>query len=255
MNDTFIKDVPRDHPRLAKGYGRRMPDGSREISEYTSSRGINPAANMATTVLDLAKFAMLQFRVDEEDPVLTGETLREMHRVSWLAPSWDVGWGLGFNIQRIDGKTYHGHGGSVPGYRTNLRIDLEDKVAVIVFTNAGDGQPVKYVEKAFKWIASGLAPEPEENPEMDFERYTGKFRNRGGDTEVLLYNGELIMINPQLPDPMIEYTTLEYVEGDKFRMKATGYGSHNEYAVYEFENGKIKRLRTGENYTYPVEEW
>ena len=91
MNDTFIKDVPRDHPRLAKGYGRRMPDGSREISEYTSSRGINPAANMATTVLDLAKFAMLQFRLDEEDPVLTGETLREMHRVRWLAPSWDVG--------------------------------------------------------------------------------------------------------------------------------------------------------------------
>jgi len=255
MNDTFIKDVPRDHPRLAKGYGRRMPDGSREISEYTSSRGINPAANMATTVLDLAKFAMLQFRVDEEDPVLTGETLREMHRVRWLAPSWDVGWGLGFNIQRIDGKTYHGHGGSVPGYRTNLRIDMEDKVAVILFTNAGDGEPVKYVEKAFKWIAPGLAPEPEEKPEMDLERYTGKFRNRWGDTEVLLYNGELIMINPQLPDPMIEYTTLEYVEGDKFRMKATGFGSHNEYAVYEFEDGKIKRLRTGENYTYPVEEW
>jgi CubicO group peptidase (beta-lactamase class C family) len=255
MKDTYIKDIPTDHPRLAKGYGRRMPDGIRETSKYTSSRGINPAANMATTVLDLAKFAMLQFREDEDDPVLTGETLREMHRVHWLAPKWYVGWGLGFNILRIGGKTYVGHGGSVPGYRTNLRINLEDKVAVIVFTNAGDGEPVVYTEKAFQWIAPGLAPKPEETPEIDLERYTGRFRNRWGDTETLVYNGELIMIAPQMPDPMIEYTTLKHVEGDKFQMKAPGYGSHNEYAVFEFEEGKIKRLKTGENYTYPVDEW
>jgi len=255
MKDTYIKDVTTDHPRLAKGYGRRMPDGSRETSKYTSSRGINPAANMATTVLDLAKFAMLQFREDEDDPVLTGETLREMHRVHWLAPKWDVGWGLGFNILRLDGKTYIGHGGSVPGYRTNLRISLEDKVAVVVFTNAGDGEPVKYTEKAFKWIAPGLAPKPEEKPVMDLEKYAGKFRNRWGDVEVLVYKGELIMITPQILDPMIEYTVLKHVEGDKFQMKAPGYGSHNEYAVFEFENGKIKRLKTGENYTYPIDEW
>jgi hypothetical protein len=83
---------------LAKGYGRRLPDGTREISKFTDCKGINPAANMVTTVLDLAKFAMLQFREDEEDPVLTGEAIREMHRVHWLDPNWQLGWGLGFNI-------------------------------------------------------------------------------------------------------------------------------------------------------------
>jgi hypothetical protein len=143
----------------------------------------------------------------------------------------------------------------VPGYRTNLRISLEDKVAVVVFTNAGDGEPVKYTEKAFKWIAPGLAPKPEEKPVMDLEKYAGKFRNRWGDVEVLVYKGELIMITPQILDPMIEYTVLKHVEGDKFQMKAPGYGSHKEYAVFEFEKGKIKRLKTGENYTYPIDEW
>jgi CubicO group peptidase (beta-lactamase class C family) len=255
MNDTYIQDIPSDHPRLAKGYDRRLPDCTRNEGTYTSSRGINPAANMATTVLDLAKFAMLQFREDEDDPVLTGETLREMHRVHWMSPKWDVGWGLGFNILRIGDKTYIGHGGSVPGYRTNLRINLEDKVAVIVFTNADDGEPVKYTEKAFQWIAPGLVEKQEEKPAIDLSKYTGKFRNRWGDAEVLLYNGELIMIVPQLPDPMLEYTILRHVEGDRFQMKASGYGSHNEYVVYEFEDGKIKRLKTGENYTYPVEKW
>ena len=255
MKDTYVRDIPKDHPQLAKGYGRRLPDGSRENSKFTSSRGINPAANMATTVLDLARFAMLQFREDEDDPVLTGETLREMHRVHWLSPKWDVGWGLGFNILRLEGKTYIGHGGSVPGYRTNLRISLEDKVAVIVFTNAGDGEPVKYTEKAFKWIAPALAPVKEKKIVEDLQKYAGKFRNRWGDTETLVFNGELIMITPQLLDPMLDYTVLEHVEGDRFQMKASGYGSHNEYAVFEFENGEIKRLKTGENYTYPVEEW
>ncbi|MGW8179014.1 MAG: DUF3471 domain-containing protein, partial [bacterium] len=152
-------------------------------------------------------------------------------------------------------KTYIGHGGSVPGYRTNLRIDLEDKVAVVVFTNADDGEPVKYTEKAFQWIAPGLAEKPEEKPAIDLSKYVGKFRNRWGDAEVLIYNGELIMITPQLPDPMLEYTVLKHVEGDRFQMKAPGYGSHNESAVFEFEKDKIKRLKTGENYTYPVEKW
>jgi CubicO group peptidase (beta-lactamase class C family) len=256
MGSTYVESIPEDHTMLAKGYGRRMPDGTRETSPYTDSKGITPAANMATTALDLAKFAMLQFREDENDPVLTGETLREMHRVHWLDPNWELGWGLGFNILRIGGKTYMGHGGSVPGFRTNLRISLEDKLAVIVFTNADDGEPVKYTEKAYQWIAPGLVDKLEEKSTMDLSKYTGKFRNRWGDAEVLLYKGELIMITPQLPDPMAEYTTLKHVEGDRFQMKAPGYGSHNEYAVYEFdEDGKIKRLKTGENYTYPIDEW
>ena len=64
------------------------------------------------------------------------------------------------------------------------------------------------------------------------------------------------MINPQLPDPLEEYTTLKHVKDDIFRLEAPGYGLHNEYAVYEFdEEGGIKHLKTGENYTYPVEEW
>jgi CubicO group peptidase (beta-lactamase class C family) len=256
MNSTYVESIPMDHPNLARGYGRRTPDGVRKHSPYTDCRGITPAANMATSVLDLARFAMLQFREDENDPVLTGETLREMHRVHWLDPNWAEGWGLGFNIQRIGGKTYIGHGGSVQGYRTNIRINLEDKVAVIVFTNADDGEPIKYVEKAHMWVAPALAEKPVSVTPGDWSRFTGKFRNAWGDVEVLLYDGELIMINPQLPDPFTEYTILKQVEGDTFQMKAHGYGSHNEYAVYEFnEEGRVERLKMGENYTYPVDEW
>lgn len=125
-----------------------------------------------------------------------------------------------------------------------------------MFTNSGDGEPVKYVEKAHQWIAPALADKPEKKEAKDWSKYTGKFRSRWGDAEVLVYNEELIMIAPQLPDSMAEYTTLKHVEGEKFQMISPGYGSHNEYAVFEFdETGKIKRLKTGENYTELVDEW
>ena len=96
---------------------------------------------MSTTVEDLAKFAMLQFRDGDSGgrQILKGSTMREMHRVHWLDEEWESGWGLGFNVSRIDGRTYNGHGGSVKGFRTHVRLRPADKIGVIVFTNADDG--------------------------------------------------------------------------------------------------------------------
>ena len=98
MDSTFVKTIEPNHPQLAAAYGRRLPDGTRETSPFTDCQGITPAANIATTVEDLAKFAMLQFRDGPAGgaQILKGSTLREMHRVHWLDPSWQEGWGLGF---------------------------------------------------------------------------------------------------------------------------------------------------------------
>ena len=54
-----------------------MPGGGRSVSPFTDCRGITPAADLATNVTDLAKFAMLQFRDRRdrqagEDQVLHG---------------------------------------------------------------------------------------------------------------------------------------------------------------------------------------
>ena len=76
MNTTFVKTIEEDHPQLATGYGRRMPDGNRSVSPFTDCQGITPAANMATTVEDLARFAMLQFR---DDPAGGAQILKGGH--------------------------------------------------------------------------------------------------------------------------------------------------------------------------------
>ncbi len=103
---------------------------------------------------------MLQFRDGAAggQQILRGSTLREMHRVHWLDPDWQAGWGWGFRIMRLNGKTTIGHGGAVRGYRTLLHLRPADKIAVIALTNADDGNPLMFVEKAFQWVAPAIPP-------------------------------------------------------------------------------------------------
>lgn len=163
MQDTYVASPDPQHPQLATGYSRRLHHGIRHASPFTDCQGLTPAANMSSTVGDLARFAMLQFRADPAGgspaggaQILRGSTLCEMQRVHWLEPDWQAGWGLGFRIVRQHGKTYVGHGGSVRGYRTEVRLCPSDKIAVIVLTNADDGNPLMYVDRACQWVAPAI---------------------------------------------------------------------------------------------------
>ena len=266
MADTFVSTINADHAQLAVGYGRRMPDNSRALSPFTDTKGITPAANMATTVLDLAKFAMLQFRDDQagDTQILRGSTLREMQRIHWLEPNWEAGWGLGFRIQRLKGKTYIGHGGAVLGYRTQLRICPKDKTAVIVFTNSDDGDPLMYVEKVYQWVIPALvkAAKPKKEPakaDPNWRLYVGKYRDRWGDEQVLIHQGNLLLIDPTAPDPLDGATKLVPVPDrvHTFTMKnSSGFAGPEELAVFELdEDGNVTRIKTGVNYSERVAEW
>jgi CubicO group peptidase (beta-lactamase class C family) len=229
---------------------------------FTDCAGITPAANMSSTVEDLARFAMLQFR---DRPVggrqvLKGSTLREMQRVHWLDPSWQKGWGLGFVVRRREERTLVEHGGAVPGYRTQVSICPADKLAFIVLTNADDGDPADYVEQAYTLVAPALcaaAAPPEAAPAglpPEWRRYLGKYRNIWGDSQVLMANGGLALINPTEQDlgGMLLHMT---PEGEHtFRLSGkNGYAAVGELALFELDSdGAVVRLKVGENYTYPL---
>ena len=265
MQNTFVDAIPADEPRLATGYGRRMPDNSRELSPYTDCRGIGPAANMASSVEDLAKFTALQFRSGPRKgkQVLAGSSLEEMHRVHWLNDDWKAGRGLGFYVWRLGERTLVGHGGALQGYRTELQFAQADKVGVIVMTNADDGLPMTYVEKLFQWVvppivaaaaqAGGKAPSPVEA----WQAYTGRYRNAWGDSQVLIYEGELAIVFPADPDPVAGMVKLKPVGPHTFRMETKEhFDSKGELAVFEVDaSGKVVRLTTGNSYTVPVADW
>ena len=148
----------------------------------------------------MLKFLQWQLRVRDRrsDEVLATNTLLEMQRVHWVQPSWDSGWGLGFSVRHTEDRDLIGHGGSYPGYRTQTQLSPEEKVGVVVFTNAGDGNPGRFLDKAFEWVAAPLADEEAETVtyDPDWDIYVGTYRNRWGDTSVLRLEDELVIFSP-----------------------------------------------------------
>ena len=150
MTATLVATPEPGHPRLATGYARRLLGST--PAPFNDLRGLTAAGNMTTSVADLARFAMLQLRGGPAGgaQILAGRTLAEMHRVHWLEPEWQAGWGLGFRLLRVRGKTLVGHGGAVRGFRSNLQICPADKIAVIAFVNSDDADAWHYVDKALE---------------------------------------------------------------------------------------------------------
>jgi CubicO group peptidase (beta-lactamase class C family) len=250
--------------RLAVGYGRRMPDGKRELRPFTDARGINPAAGLSSCVEDLARLASLQFRDGpaEGKQILKGATLKEMHRVQWLLPDWKGGRGLGWQIVHREDGDLVGHGGWVAGYQTAVFFRPRDKIAVIALTNADDGQPYpgtpeSVVDRAFKWVGAAIrkatTPVKPEKANPEWQKYVGLYRSPWADSQVLIMNGKLTMINPTEQEPTGSLATLVPVGEHRFRMEdGLSAGPHGEQVFFEIgKDGKVVRVKIGENYSYP----
>jgi CubicO group peptidase (beta-lactamase class C family) len=247
--------VDREDPKLATGYGRRMPDGSREVFPFVDARGMAAATGLTSTVSDMAKFVSAQFRSGKRggDCILSTASLREMHRVRMLESTWTRGQGIGFSVQRIDDKLYVGHGGGYPGYTTNTLIQLDSKVGAIVLTNTSDSNPAQIAQQLMTTVGKAVAevtkPQEEKvtwNPA--WERFAGVYRSRGGESRVLVMNERLVILDPWAPsiESPIE---LEPIGDGTFRMLApTGGGPVGEIVRFVEENGEVVRMITGDSY-------
>jgi hypothetical protein len=218
---------------------------------------------MASTVEDLARFAMLQFRTatGSEDSVLSGTTLREMQRIHWLEPGWQGGWGLGFRIYREDGRTCFGHGGLVPGHAADVRLLPTEKIAIIVLSNAEDSWPFAYAQRATALLVPAMAAaasgKPVAEPDPSLSRYLGRYRNAWGDSQVLLGPGGLRIVSPINFDPTEGMDSLTPVAPHTFRIESSnGYGAPGELVTFELGlDGLATSLKVGEHRRYRVAEW
>src|SRR5262245_29217141 len=155
----FDSSVDKNVPELAVPYGRRMPDGSREVLPFVDARGMAAATGVTSNLEDMAKFVSAQFRRGPRGSaqIVSTGSLREMHRVRSVEENWTSGTGLGFDITRIKDRTYVGHGGGYPGNTTQTSIQLEDKVGVIVLTNTNDSNPNDIARQLIATVGQAVA--------------------------------------------------------------------------------------------------
>jgi CubicO group peptidase (beta-lactamase class C family) len=212
--------------RLAGGYGALDREGGRVALPFFRANGIAPAAGYASTVVDLARFAAWQFRLLERGgcEVLAATTLREMHRVHWVEPDLETLWGLGFAVRRGDGKLFVGHGGSCPGYRSELLLQPEEKVATVFMANAQGVDAGGFARRLYDIVAPALKaakkePGKGQAPDPGLRRYSGSYSLApwGGEALVLPWEDGLGVVELPTMQPLKELEKLKPVGEHRFR--------------------------------------
>jgi CubicO group peptidase (beta-lactamase class C family) len=257
MNES---SVDKNVPGLCVPYARRMPDGSREVLPFVDSRGMAAATGVTSNVEDMAKFVSAQFRRGPRGgtQIVSAGSLRELHRVRSVEENWTAGTGLGFDISRINNRTYVGHGGGYPGNTTYTLIQLDDRVGVIVLTNTTDSIPFDIAKQLMSTVGQAVAKAAAKKPDVvawdpSWARFAGLYRGRGGDSQVVLLNERLVLISPNfsnVDDPI----RLEPIGGGRFRFVApTGGGVVGEVVRFVEERGRPMRMFTGDSWIDRVE--
>ena len=261
MTSTSVIPAKEQLPRFATAYGRRFADGTRHTFPLMDAKAITPAANISSTVEDLGKFAslhMLEGR-NVDGQILKGSSLREMHRVQWVSPNWRSGYGLGFSVRKLEDRVVYGHGGWVGGNKSQLSISPKEKVAVIVAINADDGVPAFYADRTMSMLAPIIArltapPAVESKVDSSWNRFVGSYTDPvGWESEVMIVKNKLMIYDYSYPpedNPVGNLVELTPEGVNTFRM--TGDDGSGERVVFEMgPDGKVARLKTGENYMYP----
>lgn len=245
--------------RRATPYMLMGPGGTREIFDYYDAGAIGPAANLVSTVEDIARFASLQFsdHPAEGPQILKGSTLREMQRVHWVYSSYSGGRGLGFSVSHRNGKDFVGHGGWIGGNRSSLLMVPEEKIAVITVINADDRSPGLFCRQAYEVVGSAIleATRPKTVAVVPVEKaqwqdYVGLYADPWGwEYEVLVLDGQLVVYGFDYPpddDASAGYTVLTPVEGPTFRRP------DNEKVTFELDDtGAVVRIKRRNDYIFP----
>lgn len=258
LHDTY-PDMPEEHRggRLATGHAAMNREGVRHPTPFFQARGIAPAAGYASTVSDLARFASWQFRLEgDREEVLRSHTLREMHRVHYVDPEWETFWGLGFALSRNDGRTFVGHGGSCPGYQSQLLMNMDDQVAAVFMANASGVNTAKYVRGMFDLVAPVIRAARRRSADtavvadaqnsvsaaapatVELRDYVGTYSQQpwGGETAIVLWEGGLAMLGLPTNEPRRGLRKLKHVERDMFR-RIRSDESLGEEVIFERDHG------------------
>jgi len=259
--DMTASSVDQNVAGLATPYGRRLPDGSIEQLRFVDARAMGSATGLTSNVEDLAKFVSAQFRSGPRggNQILSSASMREMFRIRVIEQNWTGGYGLGFGLGRIKDQTWIGHTGGYPGYLTLTVFQLNDKVGVIVLSNSGDvdrqGIANQLIATVGQAVVKAAAKTPALTWEPAWERFAGIYRSGWGDSQVVVLNKRLVIVNPAAANVDNNQIRLEPLGAGRFKyMSTTGGGSVGETVYFDETPGKPMRMFVGDDWSTRIEK-
>jgi hypothetical protein len=164
-------------------------------------------------------------------------------------------WGLGFTIWRDGDKSFVGHGGSCPGYRTQLLIQPEERIATVFLTNAQGVAARRWTQSLYDIVAPAIrdakkGPPPKgKTPDPSLRRYAGTYDDQtwNGEVAVVPWEDGLAMLSLPSTDPMENLEKLKKVGEHRFRV-VNKDESLGEEVVFEVgPDGRVTRFTRHSN--------
>jgi CubicO group peptidase (beta-lactamase class C family) len=156
MSQTRVNDLRAVIPDRAQGYewnGKELRNG-----EYVSPTQPYAAGMLVSSVSDLIKWdAALG-----EGKLLKPSTLEPMWTPARLNKGEETGYGFGWQVGKVNGHRLVSHGGGIPGFATELSRFVDDRLTVIVLTNAQGGHAGALARGIAGRLVPALARKPDE---------------------------------------------------------------------------------------------
>lgn len=267
LNPLRLSDTRTSMPKelygneLAIGYSALKRQGNREKVKLFNANGITPAAGFSSTVQDLAKFASWQYRLRDSSlvEILKPSTLKNMQRVHFTDPDWKTTWGLGFSVYKgPDGNTWVGHGGSCPGYRSTLQLNLKTKRAFSAMINASGTNPTKYTKGVNAIMNKMNINKSDINKEASakLKEYVGYYDSSPwwGESYFGTFNGKLVRLGLPSENPADAMSFYKHIEGDVFRRIKKDKSLGETLTFIRDQEGRITKAKRHGNYSSKIKQ-
>ncbi|GAA4542652.1 hypothetical protein GCM10023175_18320 [Pseudonocardia xishanensis] len=133
------RTTPRPDGRAAQGYAVHPWSDEVLVEPEHHAGAMAPAGQLWATAADLGRLGA--FLLGDGAEVLSAGTIEEMTLpagVDFSGPNW-TSYGLGVQVQKHEGRTLVGHGGSMPGFLAGLWADREEGTAALALANVTSG--------------------------------------------------------------------------------------------------------------------
>ncbi|WP_402467279.1 serine hydrolase domain-containing protein [Isoptericola aurantiacus] len=220
------------------GLATTFADGRLPVAGVTTGT-LAAATGFCSTARDLVRWAAAHF---DGSALVRPETQRLLQRDESVIERPHAArraYGLGFESRTVAGRRLVGHSGGFPGQITRTWFDPTARIAVSVLTNAVDGPADPIALGLLALIttardddgapaADGVRPGPAPVEAAELDRWTGRFANLWGMTDVVRLGERLWLLDPRRADPLDGAEELT-VDGDVLRPEPhAGFGPVGE---------------------------
>jgi len=240
----------------AIGYTALHRNGKRKRANFYQGKAMQPAMGISSSALDLAKFAMWQFRLADvsQAEIMKPSTLKSMYKTQGSKKGeFDRGFGYVVHTDK-KGREWAMHGGVCPGYVAFLRMDVKNKKAYSILVSANNGGALKNVNRLVGIIERAEEIHQKENNEVELSQYEGYYNVNPWNSEY--YVGKLggALVSLHLPFKSVDWSLREYqhIQDDSFQVLEGGKLIDEDAHFVRDKKGSISKFKNMGNYHFKM---